>query len=263
MRYIYFFALFFLNTGFSIRKAHISEPQGYIKLKNAYPDFIDHYADNKVYFKDGSYLIYNDEANSGKTKSPADLLNTPDLEDQFLFKYAKGNYDPKNNNDAGRIRNEAFFKKMYGSTQAEVSKKVVEITWCPKNIKQKIKVTTANGVDKKFQAISSAVDKLIDLKPDYKKYVTEIGGTFVWRKISGTNRLSMHSFGMTIDINTKYSSYWQWSCGCKNEEAKIGSYKNEIPQEIIDIFENNGFVWGGKWTHFDSMHFEYRPELLP
>jgi hypothetical protein len=21
-------------------------------------------------------------------------------------------------------------------------------------------------------------------------------------------------------------------------------------------------IWGGKWGHFDTMHFEYRPELL-
>jgi len=21
-------------------------------------------------------------------------------------------------------------------------------------------------------------------------------------------------------------------------------------------------VWGGKWYHYDTMHFEYRPEIL-
>jgi hypothetical protein len=34
-----------------------------------------------------------------------------------------------------------------------------------------------------------------------------------------------------------------------------------MPQEIIDIFERHGFIWGGKWYHYDTMHFEYRPEL--
>jgi D-alanyl-D-alanine carboxypeptidase len=28
------------------------------------------------------------------------------------------------------------------------------------------------------------------------------------------------------------------------------------------IFEQHGFVWGGKWRHHDTMHFEYRPELI-
>jgi hypothetical protein len=30
----------------------------------------------------------------------------------------------------------------------------------------------------------------------------------------------------------------------------------------VDIFERHGFIWGGKWAHYDTMHFEYRPELL-
>jgi hypothetical protein len=28
------------------------------------------------------------------------------------------------------------------------------------------------------------------------------------------------------------------------------------------VFEKHGFIWGGKWYHYDTMHFEYRPELL-
>ena len=32
--------------------------------------------------------------------------------------------------------------------------------------------------------------------------------------------------------------------------------------EIVEIFERHGFIWGGKWSYYDTMHFEYRPELL-
>ena len=38
---------------------------------------------------------------------------------------------------------------------------------------------------------------------------------------------------------------------------------NQIPIQIVRIFEKHGFIWGGFWYHFDTMHFEYRPELLP
>jgi hypothetical protein len=31
---------------------------------------------------------------------------------------------------------------------------------------------------------------------------------------------------------------------------------------VIKAFEAYGFIWGGKWTFYDTMHFEYRPELL-
>jgi hypothetical protein len=40
-------------------------------------------------------------------------------------------------------------------------------------------------------------------------------------------------------------------------------HRNRIPWEIVEIFEKYGFIWGGKWYHCDTMHFEYRPELLP
>ena len=35
-----------------------------------------------------------------------------------------------------------------------------------------------------------------------------------------------------------------------------------MPQNLIDIFEKHGFIWGGRWYHYDTMHFEYRPEVL-
>ena len=30
----------------------------------------------------------------------------------------------------------------------------------------------------------------------------------------------------------------------------------------MEAFEKNNFIWGGKWGHFDIMHFEYRPEII-
>ena len=42
----------------------------------------------------------------------------------------------------------------------------------------------------------------------------------------------------------------------------MNSFKNKIPKEVVDIFERYGFIWGGRWYHYDTMHFEYRPELF-
>ena len=39
-------------------------------------------------------------------------------------------------------------------------------------------------------------------------------------------------------------------------------YENKIPAEIIQVFERHGFISGARWYHFDTMHFEFRPELL-
>jgi hypothetical protein len=42
----------------------------------------------------------------------------------------------------------------------------------------------------------------------------------------------------------------------------IAIQENRIPWEIVEVFEKHGFISGGKWYHYDTMHFEYRPELL-
>ena len=36
----------------------------------------------------------------------------------------------------------------------------------------------------------------------------------------------------------------------------------ELLKSWKDIFEKYGFIWGGKWFHYDGMHFEYRPKLI-
>ena len=70
---------------------------------------------------------------------------------------------------------------------------------------------------------------------------------------------SAHGFGIAIDIAAAHSHYW---LRAKPGAAGHIAYKNEIPWEIVRIFEAHGFIWGGKWYHYDTMHFEYRPELI-
>jgi hypothetical protein len=92
-----------------------------------------------------------------------------------------------------------------------------------------------------------AVDKLT-------KFAFPSAGTFNCRTVKDTGVRSMHAWGAAIDLNTQIADYWLWNP--KNP------YRNRIPADIVDIFEKHGFIWGGKWAHFDTMHFEYRPELL-
>lgn len=228
-------------------------PNNVQKLIKAYPKQIIGFEDNKLIFRDKSTLIYDDF----KKKTDQELLDNPDIEDQFRFEYKKVIHNSIPKDDPGRIRNEAFFKKIYGNSKVEVASKLVNLIWCPKLVHQKIKVTTINEIDKIVEKLSAALDQ----HPEFKKYIQNIGGTFNWRKISGSNRISMHSFGMTIDINIQNANYWQWDCRCKNEDALL-LYKNKIPFDLVKIFEKHGFIWGGNWKHYDTMHFEYRPELV-
>lgn len=96
--------------------------------------------------------------------------------------------------------------------------------------------------------------------PDLLEYLNP-ASTFYWRKVRGANRQSAHSYGIAIDINTSFSDYWLWDNEGICETDRI-EYRNRIPLEIVQIFERHGFAWGGRWYHYDTMHFEYRPEIV-
>lgn len=223
------------------------------RLLKAYPTTIKAHDKTSIILNGDKIIQYN----TPKDKSHKELINSDALEDIFAYPYLKGEVkDIPQNYDPGRTRSETLLKSMYGATSAEVQKHLVTITWCPNLINQKLRVTSINGVDKQLQRVSDELDK----HPELKEYLHS-AGTFNWRKVRGADRLSAHSFGTAIDLNVKYSNYWQWDCRCTNEDATL-KYKNRIPQLIVDIFEKHGFIWGGKWYHYDTMHFEYRPELL-
>jgi len=240
------------NTfGDSSYKFRSSIPDGLIKLVIAYPDYLDSADGQNLYWKDGSIMQWDDGI-EGKTHDQK--LDSPDLEDMMSQKYNPGSdwgLPPAENFEPGRIRNEPFFKKMYGSSSGEVQSNLVTIKWLPSICNCSVQFTTVNGAAYKLQQVS---DELEQLPEEFHKYLKRTGGTFNWRFIAGTKRLSNHSFGAAIDINTQYSNYWQWDGSM--------TWKNQIPMEIVEIFEKHGFIWGGKWYHYDTMHFEYRPEML-
>jgi peptidoglycan LD-endopeptidase CwlK len=220
--------------------------------QQAYPDFIQKVSKNALHWRDSTQMVFDDGI---ADKSFEALLNVPDLEDQIAQPYTLGKaYKIVKNHDPGRIRYEPFFKKMYGASKEAVEKNLVTIRWLPKTLNVALRVTRINEIDKKLQKISDELEKRTHLT----QYLKNPGGTFQWRNIAGTHRLSTHSFGSTIDINVAYSHYWKWDF----DKYGIFKYQNSIPLEIVELFEKYGFIWGGKWYHYDTMHFEYRPELI-
>jgi hypothetical protein len=215
-------------------------------LVKAYPDFLDKAENNKIYWKDGTVMTYDD----GKEKSYDEKIDDPDIEDMLSQEYvmgAKWDEPPAKNFEPGRFRYEPFFQKMYGNSKSAVTNNLTTINWFGTSVQ----VTKVNQVDKQFEAVMEDLNKL---PQEFHKYFNKTAGTFNYRKIAGTDRYSAHSYGIAIDINTAYSDYWQWD--------KSMTYKNKIPIEVVEVFERYGFIWGGKWYHYDTMHFEYRPELL-
>jgi len=225
------------------------------RLVASYPEFLAGHDGTQLTWKDGTVMPFDD----GKQKTFEERLVDADLDDQFLLTYTPGPMldDPLVNFDPGRIRSEAFFKKMYGDCKkGEVQKKLVSVPWLPKHGGKPIKITPVNGVAEKLQRVSEELD---ELPPEMMKYLQPASGTFNCRNVSRTDRSSAHGFGIAIDINAKFGDYWEWNRPRRSEDLR---YRNQVPWEIAAIFEKHGFIWGGKWYHFDTLHFEYRPELI-
>ena len=108
-----------------------------------------------------------------------------------------------------------------------------------------------------FTRVRARLTALCAEQPALREFLVGLGGTFVVRNIAGTTRRSAHSYGVSLDVNVALSHYWRWQ-----RPAAPLRWQNRIPQAIVDAFEAEGFIWGGRWYHYDTMHFEYRPELL-
>lgn len=173
----------------------------------------------------------------------------------------------RNNKDSFSLKElqchgfEPFLKKMYGKTEYDVEKNLVTVFWMPHvfGYIYPLKVTTINGIDKKIQHISDELEKLPT--SDFK-YLAQPAGSFYWRKVKHENYLSAHSFGIAMDINSHYGNYWMWDWEKENRPRTNLVLQNHIPMRIVKIFEDEGFIWGGRWYFYDTMHFEYRPELF-
>ncbi len=96
-------------------------------------------------------------------------------------------------------------------------------------------------------------DRVIAIYEDLKRFNLEDefdlshgGGSYVPRHKSWNPRrgLSLHSWGIAIDINPKKYPY--------------GSATKNPPAAVILAFEKHGFEWGGDWRTPDPMHFERR-----
>jgi hypothetical protein len=225
-------------------------------LLAAYPEHLQRIDGGDLIWRDGTRMPLDD----GKGDKPfEEWLERPDIEDMLAVPYPAGApaTPPAKNVDPGRARNAAFFDKVYGNCRAgEVEKSLGIVAWLPKKTKQRLPFSKINGAARALEAVSAELDTL---PASFDVFLFPSAGTFNCRVIAGTNRVSAHGQGIAIDIALKRSHYWR-----NDAPGKDGAlaYKNEIPMEVVRIFEKHGFIWGGRWYHYDTMHFEYRPELL-
>ncbi len=222
--------------------------------KMAYPDHISGFEmdeDGFIYaiMSSGNKILYDDK----KQKTFEEKMNNADLQDALEMIYPledlttllEGDFDP------GRIRPYALFGEVYGKGKKAIKANLVSV----KNVRGPF-----NKLNGASQAIMNVFDKLNELcaqDSSFKEFIYPTDGTFCYRYIKDTKNFSMHSYAIAIDLHAKVNPSWR-SISREKGQARIA----EFPPEIVRAFEDNMFIWGGKWAHFDIMHFEYRPEII-
>ncbi|WP_110180893.1 M15 family metallopeptidase [Nocardioides solisilvae] len=81
-----------------------------------------------------------------------------------------------------------------------------------------------------------------------KIHPDEYAGCYHPRFIAGTSTLSLHSFGIALDLNVP-----------GNLRGTVG----EIDRRVVAVMERWGFAWGGRWAWTDPMHFELERLVEP
>lgn len=76
----------------------------------------------------------------------------------------------------------------------------------------------------------------------------EYAGCYYPRYIANTQQLSLHSFGIALDLNVP-----------GNQRGTFG----EMNRAVVAIFKKWGFAWGGDWGYTDPMHFEMNQIVDP
>lgn len=201
---------------------------------------------------DGARVPYDD----GRVRTDRQALDDPDLKTMLAQPYPLGpvTTEPALGFSPGRRRVQAVFLALYGHTRAEVAANCRRVPF----LGQHMDFNTRYGAAAAFGRAEARLARALAADPGLSRFLLPASGGIVWRTIAGTQRLSVHSFAAAVDVSPQGNPYWRNFPRGTNMLAR----RQAFPRTIVDAFEAEGFVWGGKWAEFDFMHFEYRPELI-
>jgi len=170
-----------------------------------------------------------------------------------------------NNRSQNQIRRSNLFLDSIwsGSTRVEIENNLARVSFLERNIR------VHKLVENQLMLVEQRILAAAETDAEVKSWIDEIGtlDAYNWRNIADTQSRSYHSYGIAIDILPRAlagrHTYWLWTIERREDWWNVPySERYHPPNAVIKAFEYYGFIWGGKWPLFDTMHFEYRPEIL-
>ena len=185
-----------------------------------------------------------------ETPSLADTLQNPQA---APYAPGEGGRNPAAGFNPGRARSTPLLKALYGETPQEVRAGCETVDF----LGQKLLFNSRHGAAAALRRVAQRLAAHLTAHPEDRAWILPSAGTFAHRRVAGSEALSAHAFAVAIDLNPDKSPYWRWNPA----PDVLQNVREHFPQAIVDAFEAEGFIWGGKWHAFDFMHFEYRPEI--
>jgi len=147
-----------------------------------------------------------------------------------------------------KTKGREWYFDTFGNTEKDVA-----IESIPNFLGRKNLTVNKSAVDA-FTAVQAQVDKTL---PGWKG---EKVWAFNWRQVKGSSAMSLHAWGIAVDVNPATCPKYEKSSRGQGPDDLCDC---DIPDEVIKAFLNNGFNWlGGKGFNdgktCDAMHFELR-----
>ena len=83
---------------------------------------------------------------------------------------------------------------------------------------------------------------------------------FNWRLVADSHEVSDHSFGGAIDINPLINPWVKGGASHKRYDPEVVGTLEALSQ-VVQIFKEQGWKWGGDWKNSKDWQHFYRPEI--
>jgi len=116
----------------------------------------------------------------------------------------------------------------------------LRLSWNPRTIVSKVKIHSLVA-ESFLDALRDVLEQVGEDKLDEMKW-NYFGGTYAHRQKTGSRELSTHAWGIAVDLNPHLGPF--------------GKQCPEYPKVFVKVFEDRGWIWGGRWRTPDGMHFQ-------
>jgi hypothetical protein len=234
--------------------------RAFVLAYRALIDSVTYHADDVVFHLRGRPIHFRDGRMIGEDRSRDAAVCDP-----IFYRYSlEPLREPPTASDEMPAYCTDVLETLWGSTEREVRRHGRSITF----------------LDHKMFVNELAVGPLASVERDLRAAATrdaevaawmsglDITYSFISRDIAGSASRSHHAWGLAVDlVPSSYDGrhvYWRWSRVFDREgwDRIPVEERWSPPATVVETFERHGFVWGGKWAHFDMIHFEYRPEIV-